>query len=97
MHPNGKSLANDIFLWHLTPDAAVAAVVAVVAHHKVMARGDRHADLSGTGAHQIGSQLMAHTAKILPRPTGNVDFTGGNRASNCWEAGSPLIISRLPT
>src|SRR5690606_849476 len=42
MHPDGKCLADNILFRNRTPDPAVTAVVAVVAHHEVMARWHDH-------------------------------------------------------
>jgi len=40
VHPNGYRLTHNIALWDLTPDATVAAVVAVITHHEVMSRSN---------------------------------------------------------
>jgi hypothetical protein len=37
MHPNRHGLPNNISFWNLTPHPAIARVVAIIAHHKVMA------------------------------------------------------------
>ena len=37
VHPDDECLADDITVWHEAPVAAVGAVVAVVAHHEILA------------------------------------------------------------
>src|SRR5688572_27394092 len=44
VHPHQESAALDVVVGDESPVTAVAALVAVVAHHEVMARGDRAAE-----------------------------------------------------
>src|SRR6056297_1118972 len=42
VHPHGKRLTDNILFGHLAPYPAIAAVIAVVAHHEIVARSHHH-------------------------------------------------------
>ena len=56
VHPDDECLAHDITVWHEAPVAAVGAVVAVVAHHEILA-----------GRHDAGELVFRIVASFAQR------------------------------
>ena len=74
MHPNRNRLTDNVALGHLPPHAAVAAIVAIVAHHKIMARFHNDGKVTRPSAvvclHQVtirsGQNLATHLYRVPP-------------------------------
>ena len=77
VHPNGYRFTHNVALWNLTPNATVAAVVAVITHHEVVARSNHYREISDwpqlVNLYEVASTLARFFQSDLnPTSTRNV-------------------------